>query len=493
MVYDAWMSLLAVLAYLLGTVGGLAWRAIEVFVGTYQSTTWKVRRAGAVADLNAAVLAVAVTLLLTSRAAFSEAQSSTSRNAWLSQLSEKPVMACNTFNREPFEGTLYHDLTFQCEAGAYFNTSSLDINAAPQENMQQVLQILGFLNDCDAFFMAFRVQRQGNRSQLKVHKGKDAIRAALSNVAKDLGDSSLKDSSYYLDEIWPLDLCATHPSEGFGAPTRPSSGIPGDCSDRSAGFPPNTKILRYLSISKNVGLFLNYDCRQDGVVGKCFSNHPGWQNLTLNKTGLMRGDVRAFCPLDGKLSMTWNNSEPYHCAEGFDISQSLDTQKAKVEGLRLVYKFPYFYPCLSYDELFGVYIAMVGVFTTVVLGTCVLLFTDVVCPMLKCGSDEWRASLPPLPWLHASTSEVSPRSPGGGIHTQLDAHSGAGADMQSFQALQDSYRYNLVDIVLRCMASVVLGTLLSVFCVWLPWRYLPQDTGSCAHLAPPALVFCSSK
>lgn len=107
MVHDAWMSLLAVLAYLLGLVAGLAWRAIEVFVGTYRSAIWKVRRAGAVADLIAAVLAAAVILLLTSRAAFTEAQDSTSRKAWLSQLAEKPVMACNTFNQQPYVRALF--------------------------------------------------------------------------------------------------------------------------------------------------------------------------------------------------------------------------------------------------------------------------------------------------------------------------------------------------------------------------------------------------
>lgn len=155
--------------------------------------------------------------------------------------------------------------------------SALEIDVVAQEIMQPVLDILGIYNDCDAFFMAFRLQRLGNHSKLFVHKGKEDIAYALQKVSDLLRPLDPRDNTYYLDEVWPLDDgshgCDTHPSEGFGQKSGPDSVIQGagKCSDHSAGFPPNTKILRYLTINNNVGLSLNHECSQDGV-GMCVSN-----------------------------------------------------------------------------------------------------------------------------------------------------------------------------------------------------------------------------
>ena len=254
------------------------------------------------------------------------------------------------------------------------------------------------------------------------------------------------------------------------------------------GVPGNTRTLRYLTINSYVGLFLNFKCRHDEAE-ICFNRSGLWQNYTFEVPGKMRGDQGgAFCPLNGTLSIVWPNYEPYHCAEGFDISQSLSAQKDKVDGLRLVYKFAYFHPCLTYEELFGLYIALAGVFATVLLGTCVLLFTDIVCPMLKCVRESWTASFPPLPRMHASTAVVSPGSPGGGIQSLFRGV--AGAAKQGFRVWQGSgCCKDLVDIVLRCTASLVLGTAVSVVCVLAPWHALQRYEGSCGHLEPHSSVF----
>lgn len=158
MAQDILKSLLIMLAYLLGLVGGLAWRAIQVFVGTYQSAEWKVRRAGAVADLNAAVLAAAVILLYASRDAFRDAQTWTSHQARLSQLSVETVVACNTFDQKPFNGTLNHDLTFRCESVDGHSTVlplEIDTTGKQQVNVNQTLKILDVLNGCHAYSWGF--------------------------------------------------------------------------------------------------------------------------------------------------------------------------------------------------------------------------------------------------------------------------------------------------------------------------------------------------
>ena len=188
MACKAFASLLVFPAYLLGLVGGLAWRAGQLSVGTYQSAEWKVRRAGAVADLNAAVLGAAVILLLTSRGAFTEAQTKTSTQAWVSQLSEKPVMACNTFNQQAFNGTSCLDPHIHCEppigSALKADTKPILINLAKGQNVERVLDILQIYQACDAFSMAVRVQRPGNHTQLSLHVGKVGIASALAEVRK---------------------------------------------------------------------------------------------------------------------------------------------------------------------------------------------------------------------------------------------------------------------------------------------------------------------
>ena len=495
MLHTAWLSVLVKLAYLLGLAGGLARRAVQVFMGMYQSDTWEVRRAGAVADLNAAVLAAAVILLWTSRDVFNDAQNSLSRQAWLNQLSDKPVMACNTFGQGRFNGTLYKDFTFNCDPAAgspqgdaKAHQFDIDIPTNPQGNVGQVLKILGAYNVCKAFSMAYRVERLGDNVQIFRHLGNESIATALAIVTNESlsRPKTARDNTYYLDKIVPVGACKSQPSDRSAQKKGRDNFLlsAGPCTDLPEEFPPNTTILRFLTMDSNVGLLLNYHCDSLGV-DMCLSNSSVWQGLSVDGIGRMRGPD-TFCPLQRTLRITWATHESYLCAEGFDVSQrdSFDTQKARVDGLKLIYKFAYFYPCLSYDELFGLYIALASVFVAVVLGTGVLLFTDIVCPLLKFGHESWRATLPPLPVLPASANAVSSESPGGGIKDQVHADGTAGAAERGFQVWQGKYFCkDIVEVVLRCTVSTVLGTILAVTCVLIPMLLLKHyNKGDCPHL-----------
>ena len=405
--HKALKSLLFVLAYVVGLAGGLVWRAGQVFIGTYQSAEWDVRRAGAVADLNAAVLAAAVILLWTSRDVFNDAQNSLSHQAWVSQLSEKPVAACNTLNEEPFDGTLYHGITLHCAlppgsridawpVGKRGNRSELTAT-----DDWQVLRVLQIYNECGAFSMAYQAQTLGKLSQLIQHTGRTRIASVLQDVAGHLrpvdnnnnaGALMVQQASvpnarmYYLNVIVPHGACDADLHQGSEANNGPISSTQGAgvCKE-CAGFPANTRILSYLTRDNDVGLFLSFNCSQDGV-DVCVSHSTAWRNITGGGTvppgTVPPEEAVPFCPSPGIPSVSWSasTSETYHCAEGFDVSQSLTPQEDKVDGLKLVHKFVYFYPCVTYDELFGIYIALAGMFVTVCLGTAVVYSLTLCVP-----------------------------------------------------------------------------------------------------------------
>ena len=457
-------SLLKMLAYLLGLAGGLAARAGQVFVGTYRSPTWEVRRAGAVADLNAAVFAAAVILLATSRHAFTDAQVSTSCQAWLTQLAEYPKDACNTFNREPYHGVLFHGITFHCDVPRGPGKTSSHKDGVLERNVSGIMQVLKALelyNNCGAFAMAYRVQRYP--VQLILHTGQAGVASALKLVADDIPKQPQNDTMYYLDVIKPLDSCDAHPHSGAGKSSEPGTDV--QCAVPCAGSAAPAQILRYLTSSSDGGLFVYFNCNQSGVDA-CFNQKAEWRSIDFPDPV---GQADAFCPVPGNASIMWSSdhSEHYHCADGFDVSQNLNLQKDKVDGLKLVYKFVYFHPCLSYDELFGVYIAIVGVFVTACLGTMVLLVTDIVCPMLKWGSQAWTPLPPAVPGMHASATLGCPERL---AEDRVHASGMAGAAEQGFQVGQGSLCCkDVVDILLRCTVSAILGTLVGVVCVLLPW------------------------
>ena len=62
--------------------------------------------------------------------------------------------------------------------------------------------------------------------------------------------------------------------------------------------------------------------------------------------------------------------------------------KDEVDALKAVQKYPYF-RCVTYDELFAVYVGILGVLIAIALTTTALFITDVARPMLLAGRESW--------------------------------------------------------------------------------------------------------
>ena len=103
------MSLVCVLLWLPA-------RLLRVFFGTYKSRNADVRKAGLVADVNALALAVAVILLLTSRATFNQAEEDISLQGWanLVQFGPSRMSICASLNQKSFTGSIYNEIRFCC-------------------------------------------------------------------------------------------------------------------------------------------------------------------------------------------------------------------------------------------------------------------------------------------------------------------------------------------------------------------------------------------
>ena len=62
--------------------------------------------------------------------------------------------------------------------------------------------------------------------------------------------------------------------------------------------------------------------------------------------------------------------------------------KDEIDALKAVQKYPYF-RCVSYDELFAVYVGIIGVLIAIALTTTTLFITEVARPMLLAGRGSW--------------------------------------------------------------------------------------------------------
>lgn len=126
------------------------------------SRNMDVRKAGLVADVNALALAVAVILLLTSRATFNQAEETISLQGWANMVQFAPQRAtvCATLNKKSFTGTILSEISFHCTVGV----RNRDATEGPQEkislplngsNARQIGQFITALYvNCSAFAMA---------------------------------------------------------------------------------------------------------------------------------------------------------------------------------------------------------------------------------------------------------------------------------------------------------------------------------------------------
>ena len=146
----ACMSLMRVLLWLPA-------RMLYVILGTYMSDNPDVRKAGLVADINALALAVAVILLLTSRATFNQAEQTISLQGWgnLIQFGPSRASVCASLNQKPFAGKIFSDINFRCEDARHGTALPAQKTTLNANNTQQVLHFLRSMHeDCHAFAMA---------------------------------------------------------------------------------------------------------------------------------------------------------------------------------------------------------------------------------------------------------------------------------------------------------------------------------------------------
>ena len=156
----------------------------------------------------------------------------------------------------------------------------------------------------------------------------------------------------------------------------------------------------------------------------------------------------AFCPANGTLQLSLFSTSPYRCQNGAQDS-NVSLLNDEVQALKGNAYFPYF-QCLSYDELFGVYVGVIGVLMSVAVATITLYVADVVRPMLLARRGDW------------SWNAV-----------QEDA------GVNHLQVNECSYvrEKKIMDVFLRCIAGCIVGTVLGVTLIYAPWRTLAEHGG----------------
>ena len=217
-------------------------------------------------------------------------------------------------------------------------------------------------------------------------------------------------------------------------------------------------ILRWLDDS-NKGLFLGVRCSLYDLedLVECINSSVVLHNTTGQwmqggPHSQLKGDQRgAFCGPSGNLSMYIERDYPYHCTSGAEAS-SVRVLKDEIDALKAVQKYAYF-RCVTYDELFAVYVGVIGVTIAVALTTTTLFFTDVVRPMLLAGRRSWT-------WDFKNRSVGLP--------------SISSEDYPTGQCMLEG---DVLDMVLRCAAALAGGSVLGMSVVYVPWRTFLDGQG----------------
>lgn len=157
------------------------------------------------------------------------------------------------------------------------------------------------------------------------------------------------------------------------------------------------------------------------------------------------------------------------CVNGANLL-GLPELNAETTAERQAHKFPYFL-CLSYDELFGVYIGMISLAVGMCLTTFVLFNTEIVSPMLKAGGAAW-SPREQLPGSCSRSCAADARC--GGCRAAFSDGVRVWPNPMRTGCPSD----NVIDVILRCLASFLLGLLISMLVVFLPW-ILTYTIGSC--------------
>ena len=466
-------------------------RLLRVFVGTYLSRNEDVRRAGLVADVNALALAAAVILLLTSRNTFNYAEEAIKHQAWTNLLQDSPGAACASLNQQPFVGHISQSIHFTCQNDPYQRTpSTLRWSyAMDASNMKQVVGVLRALDECKVFSMGMQyiytdrcvtytfanssgsvssvieasqagtlelVQNITGWDRLDVITPEDTFSPASAGTA---GENCLED---YSANARAANGTCYSPATPFGNP-----GFPSDL-----GFPRGMQIVRWLD-RFGKGIYLGVRCGSSlyapsPELQRCINSSAQLSAVAGPWTPEFWADPRprdprnyslhghehgAFCPAESTLGVVLFGPSLYQCSNGAQSSQVrvLNEEMAAVEGVRY---FAYL-RCLSYDELFGVYVGTVGVLMSVALATGALYITDVARPMLLAGREAWS-------WDFA---------------LQRAGTTGPEVGERCCERAK-----TVLEVVLRCAAGCAVGSALGMCLIYVPWRVFSDNH---AHICNP--------
>ena len=442
-------------------------RTLHVFLGTYASHNEDVRRAGLVADINALALADSVILLLTSRATFNQAELLINVQGWANLMMDDSADACASLNQNSYTGNVFMNISFTCVdgrrgTGLKQRRISLPLNASNQQQIMPFLQ--GLHVDCNLFAMSITIDYMQESSAM-CYGSKDMISAELheEEVRHALAEAQGLYRWIKLDYIAPKDT--SNCMDGFQAHMLQLAVNDGFCYSfanafegvanfpNDLGFPKGMAVVRWLD-DDNMGVFLGLVCNETlSSIRSCINSsttiHAVFGQWEVGKANApLKGPQEgAFCSPNGDLSLHILPRYPYQCNSGAQTS-SVRVLKDQIDALKAVQKFAYF-RCLSYDELFAVYVAIIGVLIAVALTTTTLFFTDVLRPMLFAGRQAWL-------WDTAG-------------QTALNFYSG------------DTERMQVVfDVVLRCAAAFAAGSVLAMGLIYVPWRaYLNNQGQAC--------------
>ena len=503
-VRTSWRNCWAAVAHFLclcsTAVAGIFCRIVRVYLGTYRSKKKEVQRAGLVADLNAIVLAAAVILLLTSRQAFHEAEKATDDLVWHTLLSDSLLAACATLSRTNSHHIAGRNLTLVCskvqEGQRVDSRHPIDVS-----NMTQLMPVLRVLDGCGAFEYALGNIFNNTPCYWKASGASDLFQRImdLAKVHPPVSANIQFTRATYISgcdqfgqelplrQPWIPDLCG-------GTKNFTSTGIP-----LEGNF-----FVRWVD-NWNRGMYLGL--RPHCAWNKCFDSMESWKNVTFKvqfgdkDVSVRQNGPDDFCPPDGNMDLGFGALQSYHCIRGVEIGSMdmLNNEMTLIKGDAHV-KFAYFW-CLSYDELFGVYVGIFGFFFTVLFTTAVVLCADVCGPMLRAGGKSWsgkasvadghdavagdaeaghcvQGALPAHP-----TAAGTPRR--GGAFTGAGHGEALGEEGDNAQQRQLLLNFlhahapnpnpsrqvnwsDVLDVVLRVLASIVLGTAITVLIIYLP-------------------------
>ena len=387
------------------------WFHIRVGMVTYWSRNPKVKQAGLVADLNAVVLAAAVILLITSRNTFMHAEKSTLSKGWENLLQDNLTAACTTLKHVAYAGDARQGIAIGCQSqpGCFrskcFKRAQIDVR-----NKTHLVPVLRIMETCNAFSMVLDNLEYHRTQPCRVVS--ETTAQVIDRLEIYMEDHAVMSASLlrvysskrtFVDAENKTVNCTTYPSFsktlGQQPPEFKSTFEQSVCTPGSpAGFSSDMSILRWLDSDNNKGVYFGLSECDNAEVRACvIRTLRSAENSNLMAT--INTDVRivrghgngSFCPEDHNMSVIFGTKSPYRCTDGVETG-SIDALSHQVTAVRgYGQELFVFYRCLSFDELFGVYVGIVGLFLAVCLATVVVFCSKVISPMYQAGGHTWFA------------------------------------------------------------------------------------------------------